>query len=259
MSLYQRFHDRFGTAGVILGVIALILALGGTALAASGKLTHKQKKEVEKIAKKYAGKDGKDGAPGSAGPKGDTGAPGPKGDKGEPGDPGEDGKSVTVTPATCGGLGGAEVKQEGAGSGVQVCNGETGFTEHLPSGKTETGVWALGIDDEASIVPLTFNIPLAEAPEFVAFVNQDGKEFSGVNEEGKPVYVTPVHCEGEAEEPTAPKGYVCVYGDTEELGGFPGYFGVLTQYVNTYTSGATFPYILGPEKAAWGTWAVTAE
>ena len=113
--------------------------------------------------------------------------------------------------------------------------------------------------NEASIVPtLTFNIPLVEAPEFVAFVNKEEKEFSGVNEEGKPIYVTPVNCKGLAEEPTAPKGYVCVYGDTEELEGTPGYFGVLAQYVNTYTSGATFPYILGPEKAAWGTFAVTA-
>jgi len=260
MSLYQRFHDRFGSAGVILGVIALILALGGTALAAKGALTPQQKKEVKKIAKKYAGKNGKNGKDGAPGAPGAQGPAGPAGKDGVDGEDGAPGASVTGTPVNAGGACGTEtgVIYTLSGTPTKICNGKTGFTETLPSGKTETGVWALGIDDEASIVPLTFNIPLVEAPEFVAFVNQDGKEFSGVNEEGKPVYVTPVHCEGEAEEPTAPKGYVCVYGDTEELGGFPGYFGVLTQYVNTYVSGATFPYILGPEKAAWGTFAVTA-
>src|SRR6185295_17935744 len=46
MSLYHRFKDRFGTAGVVLGVIAMILAVGGSAIAASG-LNGKQKKEVK--------------------------------------------------------------------------------------------------------------------------------------------------------------------------------------------------------------------
>jgi hypothetical protein len=89
MSLYHRFHDRFGTVGVILGAIALILALGGSAFAASGGLTGKQKKEVKKIAKQYAGKNG---APGATGPQG---APGPAGANGKDGANGADGTNGT--------------------------------------------------------------------------------------------------------------------------------------------------------------------
>ena len=52
--MYRRFHQRFGAAGLIVSILALILALTGAAFAASG-LTGKQKKEVTKIAKQYAG------------------------------------------------------------------------------------------------------------------------------------------------------------------------------------------------------------
>lgn len=79
--MYQRFHDRFGTAGVVIAVIALVVALGGTAIAAGG-LTKAQEKQVTKIAKKYAGKAGAPGAPGSAGPQGPAGPAGGKGDAG---------------------------------------------------------------------------------------------------------------------------------------------------------------------------------
>jgi len=145
MSLYQRFHNRFGSAGVILGVIALILALGGTALAAKGALTSKQKKEVKKIAQKYAGKDGAPGAQGPAGPAGPAGPRGevgPKGNTGEKGDTGEEGPEGS--PWTVGGV--------------------------LPHNKTETGTWAVGSSDVAYVTSVSFNIPLEEAPE-LGFVN----------------------------------------------------------------------------------------
>src|SRR4051812_37822953 len=89
--MYRRYKERFGTVGVALGVIALILALGGTALAASGALTGKQKKEVEKIAKKYAGKPGAPGAPGTAGTNGTNGTNGKDGAPGAKGGDGTDG------------------------------------------------------------------------------------------------------------------------------------------------------------------------
>ena len=59
--MIERIHQKLGTAGFVIAIVALIAALGGTALAAA-KLNGTQKKEVEKIAKKYAGK------PGAAGP-----------------------------------------------------------------------------------------------------------------------------------------------------------------------------------------------
>ena len=233
MSLYQRFQDRFGTAGVVLGVIALILALSGTALAAKGALTSKQKKEVEKIAKKYAGKPG---APGATGPQG---APGPKGDTGPKGGTGAEGEEGPEgpegSPWTAGGI--------------------------LPSGKTETGAWAVGVSDPADMVSLSFNIPLEEAPE-LAYVNAAGEE-APVFAEEQNEYHEAEHCLGSAEEPSAPAEYVCVYADTEELGEgegkFPGFGWFAAGKNNTFASGATFIYVTGGEgHAAWGTWAVTA-
>ena len=77
----RAIREPFGTAGLVVAGIALIAALGGTAFAAT-KLNSTQKKEVEKIAKRFAGKNGKDGAvgpPGSAGPAGPKGDPGGSG------------------------------------------------------------------------------------------------------------------------------------------------------------------------------------
>jgi hypothetical protein len=151
--MLHSFHDRFGTAGVVIGVIALIVALGGTAFAAAG-LNTKQKKEVTKIAKKYAGKPGAAGATGATGPAGSAGA---KGDTGNTGGTGDPGKSVVVTEIEpeepeCAGNGGAEVKQEGAAEGTEVCNGSPWTVDGgLPQSKTLTGAWgptsaSIGVD-----------------------------------------------------------------------------------------------------------------
>lgn len=249
MSLYRRFQDRFGTAGVILGMIALILALGGTALAAKGALTSQQKKEVKKIAKKYAGK------PGPQGPAGPQGSAGKDGSNGANGTNGTNGQSVTGTPIAAGTECGAQtgVKYTLNGTSTKVCNGETGFTETLPSNETETGAWAVGNNDVAYMVSLSFTIPLEEAPE-LGFVNVAGEEAAG----GEAFHEVE-HCTGSAEEPSAPAGYVCIYGASEELGeGPPGFGWFAATSVNTFVSGAAFPYVAGEEHAAWGTWAVTA-
>ncbi len=167
----RRLREPFGKAGLTVAVIALTMAMVGGAYAA-GKLTSKQKKEVEKIAKKFQG-TGPAGAQGPAGAKGDSGAAGAKGDTGSagtPGTPGAPGTSVkTKTFAGAKGScaeGGIEV--ESASPTVNVCNGKngtTGFTETLPSGKTETGAWGVpgGIkgSPEFNVVSIPFAIPLA--------------------------------------------------------------------------------------------------
>src|SRR6478752_2320107 len=98
----RAIREPFGTAGLVVACVALIAALGGTAFAAA-KLNSTQKKEVEKIAKKFAGKPGapgaqgpagpagKDGSNGAAGAKGATGAKGVAGEDGATGATGEDG------------------------------------------------------------------------------------------------------------------------------------------------------------------------
>jgi hypothetical protein len=84
----RSIHEKLGTAGFIISIIALVAALGGSAFAAKGALTHKQKKEVRKIAKKEAKREAQTeakkyaGKPGPAGAKGDTGAKGDRGAKG---------------------------------------------------------------------------------------------------------------------------------------------------------------------------------
>src|SRR6476469_4583933 len=105
-------REPFGKAGLIVACGALVFAMVGGAYAA-GALSGKQKKEVEKIAKKYAGKTGPAGPQGPAGSAGTNGKDGTNGTNGINGKEGPEGK--------------------------QGKDGITGFTETLPSGKTETG------------------------------------------------------------------------------------------------------------------------
>jgi hypothetical protein len=119
----RSIREPFGKAGLTVAILALVLAMVGGAYAA-GALSGKQKKEVEKIAKKYAGKTGSAGSQGPAGPagaKGDTGTNGKDGTNGTNGTNGKEGPE-----------------------GKQGKEGTTGFTETLPSGKTETGSEGFG-------------------------------------------------------------------------------------------------------------------
>ena len=249
--MISRIHNKLGTAGLVVAIVALVAALTGAAYAAGG-LTKQQEKQVKKIAKKYAGKPG---PAGPIGPQGPAGAPGKDGTNGTNGTNGADGKSVTGTPITAGGACGAQtgVKYTLGATSTNICNGATGFTETLPSGKTETGVWSLGPHAETELLPLSFNIPLDEAPEALHFVNEEGKELTG--ESG--TEVTPVNCLGSADEPKALPGQVCVY-EAANFGEAQGFNGneVLTQL---FTSGATLFYAIEENQVAIGTWAVTAK
>jgi hypothetical protein len=198
-------REPFGKAGLIVAIVALVAAIGGTAFAA-GKLTSGQKKEVEKIAKKS-------GKPGPAGPQGPAGPAGAKGENGAPGTNGTNGtngKSVTVEgiaegESECEERGGAKVEQEGGGPSAEVCNGETGFTSTLPKGKTETGVWAVHSPQETvgAWVPLSFSIPLE--------YNAASLIHSEILAEGEE---ETTNCPGTAIEPKALEGFLCVYTHT---------------------------------------------
>ena len=86
-------REPFGKAGTVIGIVALVFAMVGGAFAA-GALTAKQKKEVEKIAKKYAGKSGAAGELGAVGPRGPVGPQGQLGTKGDQGIQGIPGPST---------------------------------------------------------------------------------------------------------------------------------------------------------------------
>jgi hypothetical protein len=247
--MLHRFRDRFSTAGLVVAVVALVAALGGTALAAKGALTGKQKKEVTKIAKKYAGQPGAPGAAGTNGTNGTNGkdgAPGERGPQGEPGTNGTNGKSIIAEAeatgtGNCDGEGGASFHQEGSAIKTYACNGQTGFTEVLPSGKTETGAWAAGVEPGGTAgavqrVPVGFNIPLAAPPTETVYNEPEGSK-----------------CPGTFEEPEATAGVLCVYVDLSENAFYLG------ASARRYTSGGVLPIALGAEGSfAEGTWAVTA-
>jgi hypothetical protein len=274
----RAIREPFGTAGLIVACLALVLATTGAALAAGG-LTKSQEKQVAKIAKKeakkYAGKtgpagptgpqgpagtNGKDGAAGPQGPTGDTGAKGEKGERGERGPRGEKGE-----PWTAGGT--------------------------LPPGATETGVWGGGSVENATspavllrFFPISFVVPLAKAPEAI-FVGPTEASASGcpgrgggegTGQESFP----PAPTEAEKYVPTIPRadpGKLCVYAgplfenaqfwaftregyfegswhyeEVEELGGQP------PVVMQTGTS-VVINCLLNRNCVGTGTWAVTAE
>jgi hypothetical protein len=145
--MISSMRERFGTAGLIVAIFALVVALSGGAYAASGGgLTGKQKKEVEKIAKKFAGKPGPAGANGTNGANGANGTNGAAGPQGPKGDP-----------------------------------GLTGFTSVLPKGSTETGTWASAYEEVGLLVGISFSIPLKE-PLDAAHVIAEPLGYNGEDE-----------------------------------------------------------------------------
>jgi hypothetical protein len=262
--MLTKIHQKLGTAGFVISIVALVAALGGGAYAASGGLTGKQKKEVEKIAKKYAGKPG---APGATGPGGASGAKGDKGDAGAAGTNGTNGTngangtSVTTTAfagakGTCT-EGGVEVK---SASGTSfVCNGEageTGFSESLPAGKTLKGNWGFGYTPQFSenkqiFAPISFAIPVTGSITAV-YVKTPGEEAA--------------NCPGSSTAPAAAPGFLCIYKKIGNAG---------VEFLGATVNEAGTVVTLNPEKHeeevepgvivetfgpsfTYGTWAVTA-
>lgn len=261
--MFQRIHQKLGTAGFVISIVALVAALGGGAYAASGALTQKQKKEVKKIAQTEAKKLA------TAGPQGSAGAPGAKGDTGSAGangtngTNGSNGQSVTGEPIAAGGACGSGVtgvKYTLGSSSTNVCNGkngangQTGFTETLPPEMTEKGSWAVGVTPPGTTFPLktaiSFPIPLAAAVPAanVHYVNED--------------QTAPAGCTGgTAAAPTAEPGHLCVYETFEAFLAFQAIFDP-TSSMEAPGAGATGAILrfAGEEEAqAYGTWAVTAE
>jgi hypothetical protein len=290
--MLSRIHQKLGTAGFVISIVALVAALGGGAYAASNGLNSKQKKEVQKIAKAEAKKVA--GTPGPAGPKGDTGSAGgagPKGDTGAQGAPGANGgagaagKSVVSSSASLAECaeGGTKFEVEGSGKSSKACNGEEGAEGSpwtaggtLPSNSTETGVWAVGqLNDESAkpvaFAPVSFTIPLAApiAGGHQHYINAAGKEVKLNTTTFEFEEVDSAACLGTAAAPTATPGDLCVYtGVLENAVGSNISFVSLTgssslEEVNnpSYTTGTTVRFegeAAGSAIKGIGTWAVTA-
>jgi hypothetical protein len=222
--MFSILRNRLGIPGVI-SVIALVFAMIGGAYAANnsggGKATASAKaKRGPKGPKGAKGDTGPAGPQGAAGAKGDTGATGAKGDTGAtgsqgpigtpgtPGTPGTNGKSVTSgieSPGANCTSGGSKFEVTGLPT-TYACNGQTGFTDTLPPGKTETGSWAGSVGAfGVGYIAIPFNIPLAQSldgPHAVAV--QEGEE----GELGK---CSDGATKGTAANPLAEPGYLCVY------------------------------------------------
>jgi hypothetical protein len=272
-------REPFGKAGLIVAVCAIVLALTGAAFAA-GKLTGPQKKEVEKIAKKFRG----------TGPAGAPGAPGANGTNGKDGTNGENGASVIGT-AFSGNQhgckeGGVEFK---AASTTYACNGEKGkegppgpLVEALPSGSTLKGVWTLPVEEshqgagELIHFSESFTFPLSQHP-IAHYIGIEQVEVEVEKEPGvfeivfeKRPKATPAGCLGDVENPGAEPGNLCVFAtrennaqivvcSSEEFnstscgeGGLNGF--LLTAVPLSFNSERSAQAIVGV-----GTWAVTAE
>lgn len=267
----KRLREPFGKAGLTVAVIALVFAMLGGAYAAtndSGKATASAK--AKKGPRGPKGPKGDTGPAGPAGPAGSAGAKGDKGDtgaKGDTGNVGAPGQSVTGTPIASGGACGAGVtgvKYTLSATSTNVCNGkngETGFTETLPSGKTETGFW-VDYDyhstqfTEAHAV-VSFPIPLAAPSTKVVKLTKEQTEGSTT---------TPVEgCEYEVESLTAvpvskTPGTLCVF-TTEETEGEVVFIGIPGGAVGDTPAGAliyTKTATDATPAALAGAWAVTA-
>jgi hypothetical protein len=248
--MFSKLHERLGTAGLVVAIVALVVALGGTAFAAKKFIT---KQEAIKIAKKYAGKNG---APGATGPQGPAGSAGKDGAGGAPGKEGPQGKEGPE----------GEEGPPGQDGSPWVAGGT------LPSGQTETGMWSLSGTygaGQGGLVSISFPIPLAAElsgttePEQngVHAVTTTGEEFNAVEGAFEPS----VKCQGPAAAPKALAGNLCVYMIEST---FPAPFGTLPQIKKGGTgasegatvAGAVLQFInLAETKArAAGSFAVTA-
>lgn len=237
----QRFR-RHLNPGTVLALVALVFAVTGGAYAAGsggggagqGSSSRATAFVAKKKSKKKTSSTGKPGPRGPAGPAGPAGAPGAKGEtgvagaaggKGERGEKGEKGEgtsgtSVTSTAFTGERKAGSQTCKEGgteftSASGVALaCNGQEGETGQpwtpngtLPSGAQETGAWTYSPTphnvNELQWISISFPIRLAAALDYhhvkiIAIYSSKG-EFSS---EG---------CPGDAAEPEASPGYLCVY------------------------------------------------
>jgi hypothetical protein len=258
--MLARIHEKLGTAGFIIAIVALVAATSGGAYAASKRLSGKEKKEVSKIARKEAKKFAKAGP---AGPKGDTGAAGAAGAQGGPGAPGAQGVVGPAGPVGPVGPRGPEGLEGPQGEPGVIHPGET-----LPSEASETGTWAFGPTTAAgeSTIPISFPLALGAPLDAgdVHYLNEAGKEVilnaaqNGLEE------VTSTECLGNVADPTAKPGNLCVYTGKElgflALGGNNGSL----KDPSTNTAGAsTAGAVFGAEASAvnsrgFGTWAVTA-
>ncbi len=238
----------------ILALAALVFAITGGAYAASGgngggngsggdasASVASAHASIAKKSKKKPAPAGKPGPRGPSGPAGPAGATGPAGPTGPAGGTG---------PAGSAGAEGETGPQGPQGpKGEQGPAGTTGYTEFLPSGKTEKGSWDLtvpaanpALGKPIAQTSISFVIPLEAEPQ-VHFLQPNA-----------PAKTT--ECPGTAENPEAAPGQLCVYAQE-------GINAPSEIIVSAHVFGARIsnnPFASDePGGVEYGSWAVTAE
>ena len=257
--MFSAIRRRMTYANVV-ATLAMVFAMTGGAYAASKYLitsTKQIKPAVLASLKGAKGAAGASGAQGTAGPQGAAGAAGKEGPAGKDGKEGPAGKE---------GPRGKE-GQEGIEGSPWTATGT------LPSGKTETGTWAVGevtagakpLASAPLRVPISFAIPLATGltSNEVHFINKANKE---VISPGNEATSHPL-CPGTVAAPAAAPGNLCVYTGfnffeaVESRNGAivrPDSVGTGPPDGGTSVAGAVLQLtILEEEAAVSGTWAVT--
>jgi hypothetical protein len=245
------FVRRRVTYANLAMTLALVLAMSGGAFAAGKFLITSTKQISPKVLKSLQGKAGPAGAGGAQGPVGPQGPAGPQGPVGVAGAPGAKGET---------GVDGKEGKAGKDGkAGLPGSPWAAGGT--LPSGSSETGVWAFGetMQPETSVIVPVASFPIELAAPMSAashghYINSQGLE---VNFEEEEVHSTA--CKGTAVEPTAEPGNLCIYALFVQRMP-PSSIGNSEISPTIHRTGAFLTIFAKEAKASGnGTWAVTAE
>ncbi len=252
--MFSVLGRRLSYANVV-ATFALFFAMSGGALAASHFLITSTKQIKPSVLKSLKGANGANGANGAAGPVGPAGAQGAQGPAGPAGGPGPKGEA---------GAPGPEGKPGPKGE-----NGTTGFTDTLPSGKTETGTWSFETTHENEgqfvAVPLSFPIPLHSEESVTGnpIIEEAGVHFIARGETATP----DGGCgDGSVNKPEAEPGNLCVYSGAEELQIAPENTFITPAGVNLREQGAGATgailrvFVKSGQAGEFGvgTWAVTA-
>ncbi|MGA8353438.1 MAG: hypothetical protein WB698_04650 [Solirubrobacteraceae bacterium] len=251
--LAVRRHISYPKAAM---AFALLLAMSGGAVAAAAPQNPRARTTKHKpsyvisslgqispsVRSMLKGANGKNGVNGTNGSSGLAGVAGKEGLMGKEGAAGKTGESVTTEELKVGDahckLGGAKFTV-GSATPTFACNGQTGFTQTLPKGDSETGTWQIAVTKVPSLplVSVSFAIPLSEKPAKIEVVNENGKT---------------TECPGTAAEPLAKPGVLCLF-EAVNSGK------VKFEFALSYTAGVLLEFGLVENEFAAGTWAVKAE
>ena len=228
--MFSKAHNKLGTAGLAVAIVALVFAMVGGAFAANKVIIKKLSQISPSVQKQLRGKTGPQGPVGPAGAQGPKGDAGPKGDTGPAGSAGSAGSKGATGPTGPGGSAGP--------------TGPTGPAEtNLPAEKTLKGLWQFQASDtDVAIVTVSFPLRVLPGPDFHYM---------------KPGAAPTAECPGSSENPQAAPGYFCLYAHVLvnaaaspiTLGAAPS-LGYRAEWIVTDESKRTFGY---------GSWAVTAE